>query len=103
MLPVFGRIAAAFAPFECPAAVGFKSALLNSIFFALPLLREPIQQLIDTVVLKNAAAGNKAEMWVDPERYPEIADADGVSACGSIRHLHLLLTCKGYNVGREGT
>ena len=69
----------------------------------LPLLRESVQPLIDTVVLKKAAAGNKAEMWVDPERYPEIADADGVSACGPIRHLPLLLICKGYNTGREGT
>jgi len=56
--------------------------LLNGIFFALPLLREPAQQLIDAVVLKKAAAGNKAEMWVDPERYPEIADSEGVSAHG---------------------
>jgi DNA mismatch repair protein MSH3 len=56
--------------------------LLNDIFFALPLLREPVQQLIDAVVLKKAAAGNKAEMWVDPERYPEIADSEGVSSRG---------------------
>lgn len=56
--------------------------LLNDIFFALPLLREPVQQLIDAVVLKKAASGNKAEMWVDPERYPEIADSEGVSSRG---------------------
>jgi len=43
------------------------------------------------VVLKKAAAGKKAEMWVDPERYPEIADADGVSARGSTLHLRFLL------------
>lgn len=60
--------------------MGFKSALLNDIFFALPLLREPVLQLIDAIELKKAAAGKKAEMWVDPERYPEIADAEGVSA-----------------------
>ena len=80
MLPAFRKIATTFTPFECPAAVGFKSALLNGIFFTLPLLREPVQQLIDAVVLKKAAAGNKAGMWADPERYTEIADADGVSA-----------------------
>jgi DNA mismatch repair protein MSH3 len=56
--------------------------LLNDIFFALPLLREPVQRLIDAVVLKKAAVGNKVEMWVDPERYPEIADAEGVSSRG---------------------
>jgi DNA mismatch repair protein MSH3 len=89
LLPAFSRIATAFPPFECSAAVGFKSALLNGIFYALPLLREQVQQLIDAVVLKKAAAGNKAEMWVDPERYPKIADADGVSARGPIRHLRL--------------
>ncbi|KAF8497242.1 DNA mismatch repair protein MSH3 [Russula emetica] len=77
LLPAFNRIATAFPPFESSAAVGFKSELLNGIFFALPLLREPVQQLIDAVVLKKASAGNKAEMWADPERYPEIADADG--------------------------
>jgi DNA mismatch repair protein MSH3 len=103
LLPAFSRIAIAFPPFECSAAVGFKSALLNGIFYALPLLREPVQQLIDAVVLKKAAAGNKAEMWVDPERYPEIADADGVSARGPIWHLRFLLVFKGYNTGREGT
>ncbi|KAI9456446.1 DNA mismatch repair protein MSH3 [Russula earlei] len=77
LLPAFNKIASAFPSFESPSVVGFKSALLNSIFFALPILREPVQQLMDAVVLKKAAAGNKAEMWVDPERYPEIADADG--------------------------
>jgi DNA mismatch repair protein MSH3 len=82
LLPAFNKVATIFPTFESPATVGFKSALLNGIFFALPLLREPVQQLIGAVVLKKAAAGNKAEMWVDPERYPEIADADGVSACG---------------------
>ncbi|KAH9063827.1 DNA mismatch repair protein MSH3 [Lactarius deliciosus] len=77
LLPAFNKIATAFPNFESPTAVGFKSALLNGIFYALPLLREPVQQLVNAVVLKKAAAGNKAEMWVDPERYPEIADADG--------------------------
>lgn len=77
LLPAFNRIATAFPPFESSAAVGFKSELLNGIFFALPSLREPVQQLIDAVLLKKASAGNKAEMWADPERYPEIADADG--------------------------
>ena len=84
MLPAFNKITTAFPPFESPAAVGFKSELLNSIFFALPLLREPVQQLIDAVVLKKASAGKKTEMWADPERYPDIADADGVSARGPI-------------------
>ena len=84
MLPAFNRIAAAFPTFESSAAVGFKSELLNGIFFALPLLREPVQQLIDAVVLKKASAGNKAEMWADSERYAEIADADGVGARGPI-------------------
>ncbi|KAH9001542.1 DNA mismatch repair protein MSH3 [Lactarius akahatsu] len=77
LLPAFNKIATAFPNFESPTAVGFKSALLNGIFYALPLLREPVQQLVNAVVLKKAAAGNKAEMWVDSERYPEIADADG--------------------------
>jgi DNA mismatch repair protein MSH3 len=84
LLPAFNKITTAFPPFESSAAVGFKSELLNSIFFALPLLREPVQQLIDAIVLKKASAGNKAEMWADLERYPEIADADGVSARGPI-------------------
>lgn len=77
LLPAFNKIATAFPNFESPAAVGFKSALLNGIFFALPLLREPVQQLVNAVVLKKAAAGNKSEMWADPERFPKIADADG--------------------------
>jgi len=84
LLPAFNKIATAFPCFESSAAVGFKSELLNGIFFALPLLREPVQQLIDAVVLKKASAGNKAEMWADPERYPDIADANGVSARGPI-------------------
>ena len=91
MLPAFNKIAIAFPSFESPATVGFKSALLNGVFFVLPLLREPVQQLMGAVVLKKAAAGKKAEMWVDPERYPEIADADGVSARGSTLHLRFLL------------
>jgi DNA mismatch repair protein MSH3 len=94
LLPAFNKIATAFPPFESPATAGFKSALLNGIFFALPLLREPVQQLMDAIVLKKAAAGNKAEMWVDPERYPEIADADGVSTCASTSTSAFLLICE---------
>ncbi|KAI0260994.1 DNA mismatch repair protein MSH3 [Gloeopeniophorella convolvens] len=80
LLSAFNRISMAFPRFQSPAAVGFKSPLLNGIVYTLPLLREPIQELIDTIVLKKAAVGNKAGMWSDPERYPEIADADGAAA-----------------------
>lgn len=59
-------------------SVGLKSPVLNTIFGSLPRLKDPIKELLDAINLKNAAEGNKAMMWNDPERYPGIIDSDMV-------------------------
>lgn len=76
ILPAFNKIAIAFDASESPTHVGFESGLLNRIIFALPNLKAPINELLQVVNLRKAADGHKATMWIDPERYPGIADAD---------------------------
>ncbi len=61
-------------------SVGLKSPVLNRIISSLPRLKEPVKELLDVVNLKNAAEGNKATMWNDPERYPGIIDSDIVTS-----------------------
>ncbi|KAI0320179.1 DNA mismatch repair protein MSH3 [Amylostereum chailletii] len=81
LITAFNKAASAFPGVETPADVGLKSPLLCSIIAVLHQLREPVKFMLDTVSLKKAAQGAKAEMWLDPERYPNISDADmGVQA-----------------------
>jgi DNA mismatch repair protein MSH3 len=58
-----------------------KSTLLADIIKALPPLQEPVRAIIAEVSLSKATQGDKVEMWTDPERYPDIAEADMV--CGA--------------------
>ncbi|KAG6874073.1 hypothetical protein C0995_006930 [Termitomyces sp. Mi166 len=76
LLSAFNKIAQAFDSFASPSDVGFKSSLLNEIIFSLPKLKGPMKELISAVRLDQAAEGKKDTMWTDPERYPEISDAD---------------------------
>ncbi|KAJ3779412.1 DNA mismatch repair protein MSH3 [Lentinula raphanica] len=74
ILPAFRKIAFAFEPMEESSDAGFNSPLLNDIVFALPALRSSITELLQTISLKQAAEGNKDELWVDKEKYPSIEE-----------------------------
>ncbi|KAG6896947.1 hypothetical protein C0992_005153 [Termitomyces sp. T32_za158] len=76
LLPAFNKVAQAFEIFSSPSDVGFKSSLLNEIIFSFPKLKGPMKELTSAIRLDQAAEGQKDKMWVDPERYPEISDAD---------------------------
>lgn len=76
LLTAFSKIAQAFDETKTAEDVGFNSRLLNDIIFSLPKLRQPIKNLLDTVNISMAAEGKKEAMWVDPERHPNIANAE---------------------------
>ncbi|KAF9466351.1 DNA mismatch repair protein MSH3 [Collybia nuda] len=76
LLPAFEKIGDAFEAIETPSDGGFKSTVLNDIVYSLPKLKRPIKELLGAISLKQAAKGLKDTMWMDPERYPGIADAD---------------------------
>ncbi|KAA1471299.1 DNA mismatch repair protein MSH3 [Dentipellis sp. KUC8613] len=87
LLPAFNKVATTFSEFgDNPSDVGFKSPILNDIFFALPKLREPIQSVIADIFLKHASEGNMDLLWIDSEKYPKVADAKS-----SIQHNELEL------------
>ncbi|KDQ59554.1 hypothetical protein JAAARDRAFT_625109 [Jaapia argillacea MUCL 33604] len=75
LIQAFGRVASLFLPFSSPSAVGFKSLVLNEIFFALPKLIEPINSIKNVVDVKKATQGKKEEMWKDVEgKYPKLCE-----------------------------
>ncbi|TFK42973.1 muts domain V-domain-containing protein [Crucibulum laeve] len=78
LLTAFRKIANAFECYDVdapPSIVGFKSEILNEIIYSLPKLKDPIDQLISMVNLKEAEAGNKHTIWTDPQQYPGIDNA----------------------------
>lgn len=79
----FNKVALAFDSFDTRADVGFKSSVLNDIIFSLSVLKQPMKDLINEVSLKKAAEGRKDTMWINPEKYPQIADIDLVSFCST--------------------
>ncbi|KZT11630.1 uncharacterized protein LAESUDRAFT_734417 [Laetiporus sulphureus 93-53] len=72
LLPSFSKIANTFPPIINPEGRPFKSELLNDIVTALPKLREPMRELLDSVSLKMAKEGKKEALWTDPDKYPDI-------------------------------
>ncbi|KAJ8078692.1 Mismatch repair protein msh3 [Marasmius tenuissimus] len=74
ILPAFSKIATAFEAFDEPSQCGFTSTLLNEIIFALPLLREPIENFLGAISLQAAAEGRKEDLWSDAGKYPYVED-----------------------------
>jgi len=68
ILPAFNKIATSFDAFAEPSQYGFASTLLNEIIFALPLLREPVTNLLSAVNLQAASEGRKDNLWSDTEK-----------------------------------
>ncbi|KAI0031692.1 muts domain V-domain-containing protein [Vararia minispora EC-137] len=77
LLQAFEKVANAFAPEQ--NLFDIKSVIITDIIESLPRLREPVREIISAIRMKNAEHGDKVEMWTDPERYPEISDADMAS------------------------
>lgn len=77
LLPAFGKVADAFAhhDFQESKDVGCQSQLLNEIIFALPKLKQPVDNLIEQIHVKTAAKGDKVNMWVDEDKYPDVTAA----------------------------
>ncbi|CAE6461722.1 unnamed protein product, partial [Rhizoctonia solani] len=75
MLTAWQRIATALDPIAAPEDAGFKSELLNGIAYSLPTLREPLATITREINLPQARDNNKADLWVDSEKYPGIEEA----------------------------
>ncbi|CAE6486102.1 unnamed protein product [Rhizoctonia solani] len=75
MLTAWQRIATAFDPIPTPQDAGFESDLLNDVAYSLPTLREPLAAIMSQIDIPQARDNNKAELWVDSEKYPEIDEA----------------------------
>ncbi|KDN51533.1 hypothetical protein RSAG8_00078, partial [Rhizoctonia solani AG-8 WAC10335] len=76
MLTAWQRIATALDPIPTPQGAGFESDLLNDIAYSLPTLREPLAAIISQIDIPQARDNNKAELWVDSEKYPGIDEAE---------------------------
>ncbi|KAI3610488.1 dna mismatch repair protein msh3 [Moniliophthora roreri] len=75
ILPAFNKIATALDEISDPSEAGFRSPLLNNIIYALPKLRTPMKNLLDTIKLSSASEGLKEDLWKDPQKYPSVEDA----------------------------
>lgn len=78
LLRAFDKIAKTYDQFIKPEDVGFESSILNEIFFALPKLKQPMRKILGAINLKNASENEKTKLWVDPEKYPGVSDAQMV-------------------------
>lgn len=65
----------------------FDSPLLNSILKVLPSIRDSSKALLDAINVKEARNGDKANLWNDIDKYPDIQDAKDVS------HMDLMHGC----------
>lgn len=58
----------------------FQSLLLNNIVKLLPTIRETSQAFLRDIDLKAAKANEEANLWADPEKFPDLQDAKDVSS-----------------------
>lgn len=70
----FKKIGAAFEPFAKADDVAFQSSILNDILFALPAVKGPVECILKDISLIHASNGKKDQMFLDEEKYPNIAD-----------------------------
>nr|XP_019050346.1 DNA mismatch repair protein MSH3 [Kwoniella bestiolae CBS 10118]OCF29276.1 DNA mismatch repair protein MSH3 [Kwoniella bestiolae CBS 10118] len=68
----------------------FRSTLLNTILHTLPTIQQTAKTFLESVNLKAARENEEANLWNDPDKYPEIQDAkDCISICESELDQHL--------------
>lgn len=67
------------AEFTEPDVDHVTSELLKSIVASLPTIHTPSKHFLDAFNIKEARAGNIADMWTDRDQYPDIQDAKDVS------------------------
>jgi DNA mismatch repair protein MSH3 len=60
----------------------FGSALLNSVLKVLPSVRESSKAFLGDISTKAAKDNDEANLWADPDKYPEVQDAKDVSGPG---------------------
>jgi DNA mismatch repair protein MSH3 len=70
------RVGSEFKPDEGDV---LQSALLNSILRVLPTIKQPATDFLAALKLKEARDNNKADLWVDTDKYPDLQDAKDVS------------------------
>ncbi|KIR32664.1 DNA mismatch repair protein MSH3 [Cryptococcus deuterogattii MMRL2647] len=69
----------------------FRSCLLNNIPNTLPTVLNTSQRFLNALNLKQARENDEANLWADPERFPEIQDVkDCISVCEMELNEHLI-------------
>ncbi|WVQ79017.1 hypothetical protein IAT38_001109 [Cryptococcus sp. DSM 104549] len=87
LLVTLVRIASEFKPGQ---GNPFNSPLLNSIPNTLPSILETARGFLSAINIKEARNNNKAELFVDPDKYPDIQDIkDCISICEHELEEHL--------------
>jgi len=79
-------------PYQTVHSVGFSSSLLNEAIFALPTIREIVTSKLKEIDSKSARNNAMSDLWIDPEKYPAIADAKDVSYCCAKLYLFVIET-----------
>ena len=76
LLRAFSRVATAFAPphpSQPSQSASLKSKLLVGVVEALPKLRDPVKELCESIIFREAEAGREDTMWSNVEdRYPAV-------------------------------
>lgn len=71
----------------------FDSALLNNILKVLPSVRASTKAFLSDISTKAAKDNDEANLWADPDKYPEVQDAKDVSL---LRVLQLTVSVSAY-------
>lgn len=66
--------------FKTISTLPFRSLLLNNIVKLLPTIRETSQSFLNDIDLKAAKANEEANLWSDPDKFPDLQDAKDVSS-----------------------
>jgi len=57
--------------------------LLNNVLRTLPTIREPARAFLNCINLREARENDEANLWADPDKYPDIQDAKDVRTIGT--------------------
>lgn len=88
LLKAFHRVSTTFSaphPSQPPPGTNLKSKLLKGVVEALPKLRDPVRELCDAIVFKEAEEGRKDTMWNDIDKYPGLESLTLVSQLEATR------------------
>lgn len=91
ILLAFDRITREFPAVDSADQVGCRSRVLNEAIASLPRSHAVVKECLSAISLKEAHVNNKADLYVDPEKYPKLEDSkDCIAIVEHELHEHLL-------------